>query len=162
MWLVRIICCFTIMKGKVVKFIGRLIIGFLLILLVGGTIYMINRKNNTNEYEEAPFAAGMNFDLEEIAPFLKHLSFSVLDSGFSKDEINTIQSEIDTMKEDNEVKELGTFDVIYKGKPTKIRIVAEIHIEDIDKEVILYIHSIQELVDVIDEEMLKIEDERDM
>ena len=103
----------------------------------------------------------MNFGLEEVEPFLNRLSSSILDSGFNQDEINTIQSEINTMKEDNEIKEIGTFDVIYKGKPTKIRIQAEIHIEDVDKEVVLYMFSIQELVDIIDEEMLKTEDERE-
>jgi hypothetical protein len=122
---------------------------------------MVNKKNNTNDYQEAPYAAGMNFGLEEVEPFLKHLSSSILDSGFSQDEINTIQSEINTMKEDNEVKEIGTFEVSYKGQPTKIRIQTEIHIEDVDKEVVLYMFSIQELVDIIDEEMLKIEDERE-
>lgn len=130
----------------------------LIILLVRGTIYMVNKKNNTNDYEEAPFAAGMNFDPEDVEPFLKHLSSTVLDSGFSQDEINSITSEIDTMKH-NEVKEIGTFDVIYKGKATKIRIEAEVHIEDVDKEVVLYMFSIQELVDIIDEELLKTEDE---
>ena len=49
----------------------------------------------------------------------------------------------------------------YKGQPTKIRIQTEIHIEDVDKEVVLYMFSIQELVDIIDEEMLKVEDERE-
>ncbi|MGG0854325.1 hypothetical protein [Metabacillus fastidiosus] len=122
---------------------------------------MVNKKNNTNDYEEAPFAAGMNFDLEEVEPFLKRLSSSILDSSFSQDEINTIQAEINAMKEDNEVKEIGTFDVIYKGQPTKIRIQAEIHIEDIDKEVVLYMFSIQELVDIIDEKMLRTEEERE-
>lgn len=153
--------CFTIIKGKVVKPINRLIISFIIIILVGGTIYMVNKKNNTNDYEEAPFAAGMNFDLEEVEPFLKRLSSSILDSSFSQDEINTIQAEINAMKEDNEVKEIGTFDVIYKGQPTKIRIQAEIHIEDIDKEVVLYMFSIQELVDIIDEKMLRTEEERE-
>ena len=122
---------------------------------------MVNKTNNTNDFEEAPFAAGMNFGLEEVDPFLKRLSSSVLDSSFSTDEINSIQSKIDTMKENYEEKEIGTFDVIYKGKPTKIRIVAEIHIEDTEKEVVLYMYSIQELVDIIDEEMLKFDEERD-
>jgi len=122
---------------------------------------MVNKKSNTNDYEEAPYAAGMNFGLEEVEPFLNRLSSSILDSGFNPDEINTIQSEINTMKEDNEIKEIGTFDVIYKGQSTKIRIQAEIHIEDVDKEVVLYMFSIQELVDIIDEEMLKTEDERE-
>ncbi|MBM7608940.1 hypothetical protein JOD29_002206 [Lysinibacillus composti] len=123
---------------------------------------MINKKNDPNDYEEAPFAAGINFDLEEVEPFLKRLSTSILESGFSQDEISTIQSEINSMKEDNEVKKIGIFHVIYKGQPTKIRIQAEIHIEDSDKEVVLYMFSIQELVDIIDEEMLKIEEEREI
>ncbi|WNS80377.1 hypothetical protein RRU94_23160 [Domibacillus sp. DTU_2020_1001157_1_SI_ALB_TIR_016] len=123
---------------------------------------MAYQKDNTNDYEEAPFAAGMNFGLEEIEPFLKGLSSSILDSGFSQDEINTIQAEINAIKEDNEEKEIGTFNVIYKGQQTKIRIQAEIHIEDVEKEVVLYMFSIQELVDLIDEEMLKTEDERDI
>lgn len=33
---------------------------------------MVNKKNNTNDNEEAPFAAGMNFDPEDVEPFLKH------------------------------------------------------------------------------------------
>jgi hypothetical protein len=35
------------------------------------------------------------------------------------------------MKEDNEVKEIGTLVVIYEGQPTKMSIQAEIHIEDV-------------------------------
>jgi hypothetical protein len=117
---------------------------------------MFNKKNH---YKEAPYAAGMNFDIENVEPFLNNLSSSVLDSGFRQEDINTIKSEIDTMKQDNEVKEIGTFNVMYKGEPTKIRITAEIHIEDVEKEVILYMYSIQELVDIIDEEMLKTEED---
>jgi len=101
----------------------------------------------------------MNFDIEDVEPFLNHLSSSQLDSGFSQDEIKAIKFEIDTMKQDNEVKEIGTFDVMYRGKPTKIRITAEIHIEDVEKEVVQYMYSIQELVDIIDEEMLKTEED---
>ncbi|SES25747.1 hypothetical protein SAMN04487944_12837 [Gracilibacillus ureilyticus] len=112
-------------------------------------------------FKEAPLAAGMNFDIEEVEPFLNHLSSTVLDSGFKTDEIITIQSEINTMKEDNEVKEIGTFDVKFKGQPAKIRIQAEIHMEDDDKEVVLYMFSNQELVEIIDEEMLKIEEQRE-
>jgi hypothetical protein len=143
----------------VVKSINRLIIGFLIVLLAGGTFYMVNKKNKTNDYEEAPFAAGMNFDLEQVEPFLKHLSSTVLDTGFSQDEINSIASEIDTMKH-NEVKEIGTFDVIYKGKPTKIRIEVELHSgEDGPSEVVLYMYSHHELVEIIEKEMLKTEEE---
>jgi len=38
---------------------------------------------------------------------------------------------------------------------------AEIHIEDVDKEAVLYMFIIQELVDIIDEEMPKTEDDRE-
>ena len=42
------------------------------------------------------------------------------------------------MKEDNEVKEIGTLVVIYEGQPTKMSIQAEIHIEEFNKEIVLY------------------------
>lgn len=120
---------------------------------------MFNKKNNY--YNEAPYAAGMNFDIENVKPFLTHLSSSILDLGFSQNEIDTIHSEIDFMKH-NEVKKVGTFNVIYKGKPTKIRIETEVHIEPgpkgtVFKEVVLYMYSDPELVKIIDEEMLKTE-----
>ena len=35
------------------------------------------------------------------------------------------------MKEENEVKEISTLDVIYEEPPKKIRIQTEIHIEDV-------------------------------
>ncbi|USK58223.1 hypothetical protein [Peribacillus asahii] len=41
------------------------------------------------------------------------------------------------LKEDNEVEEFGTLDDIYEGQPIKIRIQAGIHIEDVDKEIVL-------------------------
>lgn len=126
---------------------------------------MFSSENKMNNYEEAPFAAGMNIDLDQVEPFLTHLSSTVLHTGFSPDEINTITSEIDTMK-NNEVKEMGTFDVIYKGTPTKIRIEVELHSEEdhdeeSSSEVVLYMYSQQELVNIIDEEMLKMEEEEE-
>ncbi|MDQ0226522.1 hypothetical protein [Metabacillus niabensis] len=72
-----------------------------------------------------------------------------------------ILSEIDEMIENNEIKEFGTFDVMYKGKPSKIRVQAEIHIEDEDKELVLYMYSTKKLVDVIEKEMLKVEEQRE-
>jgi len=120
-------------------------------------LFNLFKKNNV--IKEARYAAGMNFDLENVEPFFKNLSSSVLDSGFSQDEINAINSEINKMKKNNEVKSIGTFEVMYKGQPTKIRIEAEIHMEDEDKEVVLYMYSIEDLVALIDEEMMKFEEE---
>ncbi|MFB6800502.1 hypothetical protein [Peribacillus butanolivorans] len=48
------------------------------------------------------------------------------------------------MKEKNEVKEIGTLDVIYEGQPTKIRIQAEIHIEDVlERDCSIYVYIIK-------------------
>ncbi|TSI05179.1 hypothetical protein [Lysinibacillus sp. BW-2-10] len=107
-------------------------------------------------YKEARYAAGMNFDLEDVESFLTHLNQTVLDSGFRQEGIELIMNEIHRLKIDHEQKEVGTFDVQFKGKPTKIRIVAEIHIEDEEKEVVLNMYSIQKLVNLIDKEMMKI------
>ncbi|MBV7505000.1 hypothetical protein KW850_06975 [Bacillus sp. sid0103] len=138
----------------------KYIIACLIIIVLVGTIYMFNKNNNVNN-NEAPLAAGMNFDLENVQPFLKELS-SILDSGFTDDEINAIQSEIEKLKQYNGVKEIGSFNVIYKGEQAKIRIEAEIHIEDDLKEVVLFMYSNQVLVETIEEEMMKFVDERDM
>lgn len=113
------------------------------------------------EYKEAQYAAGMNFEIEEVEPFLTHLSNSILDFGLSQEEIKNIQTEIESMCVNNEEKEFGIYDVIYKGLKSKIRIQAEIHIEDECKEVVLYIFSSEELVAIIDEEMLKVEEQRE-
>ncbi|MBY6087914.1 MULTISPECIES: hypothetical protein [Bacillaceae] len=130
------------------------IVVLIIILLVVGTIYMFNKKENIIK-DEAPLAAGMNFDLEEIQPFLNRLSSSVLDSGFTAEEITTIEAQIEKMNKDNEIKEIGTFDVIYKGDKSEIRIEAEIHIEDDSREVVLLMYTSPELIEIIDEEMMK-------
>ena len=106
-------------------------------------------------------AAGSNFDLELVEPFLKRLS-SILDSGFTVEEINTIKAEIEKMKKDNEIKEIGTFNVIHKGEKTEIRIEAEVHIEDDLSEVVLLMYTSPKLVEIIDEEMIKFEEELDI
>ncbi|PLT31010.1 hypothetical protein [Peribacillus deserti] len=121
---------------------------------------MFIKKNNVNNTEPPP-AAAMNFDLEKVQPFLIELS-SVLDSGFTESDIKAIQSKIEKMEENNEIKEIGSFHVIYQGEPAKIRMEAEIHIEDDLKEVVLNMYSNQVLVKTIDEEMMKFADERGM
>ncbi|SOC06015.1 hypothetical protein SAMN05880501_104159 [Ureibacillus xyleni] len=109
--------------------------------------------------KEARYAAGLNFDIENVEPFLHQVSRDFLDSGFNNKEIEGILSEIHLMKEDHEQKELGTFEVIFKGKPTNIRIIAEIHIEDDSKEVVLYFYSVKKLVKKIDKLMMQIGEE---
>ncbi|NMH67915.1 hypothetical protein HF072_03835 [Bacillus sp. RO3] len=105
-----------------------MIVGLIIILLVLVAIYMFNKKEYINK-NEAPLAAGMNFDLEEVQPFLNRLSFSVLDSGFTTEEITTIEAQIEKMNKDHEIKEIGTYHVIYKGEKAEIRIEAELHLK---------------------------------
>lgn len=100
----------------------------------------------------------MNFDLEEVEPLLKRLN-SVLDSGFKESDIQVIQSQINQMSTDHEVKEIGTYKVVYKDKDAQIRIEAEIHIEDDSREVVLNMFSHPKLVQAIDEKMIEHSDE---
>ncbi|MEJ9231580.1 hypothetical protein LAV79_19310 [Peribacillus butanolivorans] len=69
----------------------------------------------------------MNFGLEEVELFLNryHLQYWI--------QVLVKTKSILFNEEDNEVKEIGTLDVIYEEQPTKIRIQAEIHIEDVRK-----------------------------
>lgn len=78
-----------------------------------------------------------------------------------QNEIRLIQKEIERTNEDNKIIEFGSFNVTYQGKPSTLRIEVEIHIEDEFKEVVMYIFSSQELVDIINEEMLKVEERRE-
>ncbi|MDN0040760.1 hypothetical protein QVO03_10790 [Bacillus aerophilus] len=53
---------------------------------------------------------------------------------------------------------MGTFEVMYLGEQAKIKIEVEVHVEDGNKEVVIYLFSTEELVDVLDKELLKIEE----
>ncbi|WP_223251354.1 hypothetical protein [Bacillus pumilus] len=55
-------------------------------------------------------------------------------------------------------KKMGSFEVMYHEKPANIKIVIEVYVEDGNKEVVIYMFSTQELVDVLDKELLKIEE----
>lgn len=111
--------------------------------------------------QEASFAAGMNFDIEEVRPFLKRIADTVLDAGLTDADIDWILNEIDTLTVDNEEKEIGSFEVSFKGKPARIRVHVEIHIEDDMREVVLHMYSHQQLVDRLDAEMMKWDEEMD-
>ncbi|MDR7236493.1 hypothetical protein [Neobacillus drentensis] len=99
-------------------------------------------------------------DPENVEPILSRLS-SVLDSGLTINEIKTIQSKIDKMK-NQEIKEIGKYNVIYHGQKSVIRIEAEMSIEDNEREVYVYMYSNHELVKFIDNEMTKFADEKGM
>ncbi|WP_224741007.1 hypothetical protein [Bacillus sp. 28A-2] len=76
----------------------------------------------------------------------------------SHQEIKQIHSEVKKIQKDNETKEIGTFKVIYRGEPAKIRVEVEVHVEDINKEVVIYLYSTQELVYILEKELLKTEE----
>jgi hypothetical protein len=138
------------------------ILGLLLVVVIVIVIYVVvKRKSNTHGEPDGTEAAGMNFDLDNIRPLLERLSL-VFDSGFSESEIELIESKIEVMDTDQEEKEIGTFNITYLGKPEKIRVMAEIHIEDDSKECVLYMFSQPEVVQVIDDAMMKFTEEMDM
>lgn len=137
------------------------LLGFVLLLVIAGGVYVlfVKRRDAVNQGEQ--LAAGMNFDLENVGPFLEELS-QVFDQGFTSEQIDFIQSEIEGMKVDHELNEIGTFPVTSKGETANIRIEAEIHIEDDLKEIVLTMYSRPEVVRIIDQEMMRFIGERDM
>lgn len=137
------------------------ILGLVLLLVIAGGVYVLFVKRRDTVHQGEKLAAGMNFDLENVGPFLKELS-QVFDQGFTGEQIDFIQSKIDGMKEDHELNEIGTFPVTYKGETAEIRIVAEIHIEDDLKEVVLTMYSRPDVVTIIDQEMMRFIEDRGM
>ncbi|WP_282060385.1 hypothetical protein [Bacillus pumilus] len=133
----------------------RLIISLSLLLMIGGSVELFAKDYNKHY---AQFAAGLNMDVDQLEPFLKHVSTSILDSGLSDQEIKQILSKVQKMNKNNETKKVGTIEVVYHEKQAKIKIVIEVHVEDGNKEVVIYMFSTQELVDVLDKELLKIEE----
>ncbi|WP_144522673.1 hypothetical protein [Bacillus pumilus] len=133
----------------------RFIISLILLLMVGGSVELFAKDYNKHY---AQFAAGLNMDVDQLEPFLKRVSTSVLDSGLSDQEIKQILTNVQKMNKNNETKRMGIFEVVYHEKPAKIKMVIEVHVEDENKEVVIYMFSTQELVDVLDKELLKIEE----
>lgn len=137
------------------------LLGLVLLMVIAGGVYVlfVKRRDTVNQGEQ--LAAGMNFDLENVGPFLEELS-QVFDQGFTGEQIDFIQSEIEGMNEDHEHNEIGTFPVTHKGQTVEIRIEAEIHKEDDMLEVVLTMYSRPDVVRIIDQEMMRFIDERGM
>ncbi|AZV53583.1 hypothetical protein DKE43_10905 [Bacillus pumilus] len=133
----------------------RLMISLCLLLMIGGSVELFAKDYNKHY---AQFAAGLNINVDQLGPFLKHVSTSILDSGLSDQEIKQILSKVQKMNKNNETKKMGTYEVVYHEKLANIKIVIEVHVEDGNKEVVIYMFSTQELVDVLDKELLKIEE----
>ncbi|QGX64850.1 hypothetical protein GPA07_05055 [Bacillus sp. ms-22] len=136
--------------------IKRFMISLSLLLMIGGSVELFAKDFNKRDAE---FAAGLNIDYDQLEPFLKHVSTSILDSGLSDQEMKQIHTVVKNMQKDNQTKEIGTFEVVYRGEPAKIRVEAEVHVEDVNKEVEIYLSSTNELVYILDKELLKIEEE---
>lgn len=133
----------------------RLLISLSLLPMISGSVELFAKDYNKHY---AQFAAGLNIDVDQLGPFLKHVSSSILDSGLNHQDNKQIQSEIKKIQKDNETKEIGTFEVMYRGEPAKIRVEVEVHVEDINKELGIYLFSTQELVYILDKELLNIEE----
>lgn len=128
----------------------RLLISLSLLLMISGSVELFAKDYNKHY---AQFMTGLNIDVDQLGPFLKHVPTSILDSGLSDEEIKQILSKVQKMNKNNETKKMGTFEVRYHEKLTNIKIVIEVHVEDGNK-----VFSTQELVDVLDKELLKIEE----
>ncbi|WP_338335352.1 hypothetical protein [Bacillus altitudinis] len=135
--------------------IKRFMISLSLLLIIGGSVEVFAKDYNKHY---AQFAAGLNMDVDQLEPFLTHVSTSILDAGLSDQEIKQILTNVQKMNKNNETKRMGTFEVVYHEKTAKIKIEIEVHVEDGNKEVVIYMFSTQELVDVLDKELLKIEE----
>lgn len=135
--------------------IKRFMISLSLLLIIGGSVEVFAKDYNKHY---AQFAAGLNMDVDQLEPFLKRVSTSVLDAGLSDQEIKQILTNVQKMNKNNDTKRMGIFEVVYHEKPAKIKIEIEVHVEDGNKEVVIYMFSTQELVDVLDKELLKIEE----
>lgn len=79
----------------------RLIISLSLLLMIGGSVELFAKDYNKHY---AQFAAGLNMDVDQLEPFLKHVSTSILDSGLSDQEIKQILSKVHKMNKNNETK----------------------------------------------------------
>ncbi|MGE1117564.1 hypothetical protein [Bacillus altitudinis] len=135
--------------------IKRFVISLSLLLMIGGSVEVFAKDYNKHY---AQFAAGLNMDVDQLEPFLTHVSTSILDAGLSDQEIKQILTNVQKMNKNNETKRMGTFEVVYHEKTAKIKIEIEVHVEDGNKEVVIYMFSTEELVDVLDKELLKIEE----
>ena len=135
--------------------IKRFMISLSLLLIIGGSVEVFAKDYNKHY---AQFAAGLNMDVAQLEPFLTHVSTAILDAGLSDREIKQILTNVQKMNKNNETKRMGTFEVVYHEKTAKIKIEIEVHVEDGNKEVVIYMFSTQELVDVLDKELLKIEE----
>lgn len=135
--------------------IKRFMISLSLLLMIGGSVEVFAKDYNKHY---AQFAAGLNMDVDQLEPFLTHVSTSVLDSGLSNQEIKQILTNVRKMNKNNETKRMGIFEVVYLGERAKMKIEVEVHVEDGNKEVVIYMFSTQDLVDVLDKELMKIEE----
>ncbi|MBR0632001.1 hypothetical protein V7X02_14035 [Bacillus altitudinis] len=135
--------------------IKRFMISLSLLLMIGGSVEVFAKDYNKHY---AQFAAGLNMDVDQLEPFLTHVSTSILDAGLSDQEIKQILTNVQKMNKNNETKRMGIFEVMYLGERAKMKIEVEVHVEDGNKEVVIYLFSTEELVHVLDKELLKIEE----
>ncbi|MCM3574170.1 hypothetical protein M3172_13320 [Mesobacillus subterraneus] len=91
------------------------LLGLVLLMVIAGGVYVLFVKRRDTVKQGEQLAAGMNFDLENVGPFLEELS-QVFNQGFTSEQIDFIQSEIEGMKVDHELNEIGTFGCHTKGQ----------------------------------------------
>ncbi|MEH7743538.1 hypothetical protein V7659_00535 [Neobacillus drentensis] len=98
--------------------------------------------------------ASMNFDMNNVKPFLQRIS-PLVESGFSAEEINQVQEKLEKMEPDDEY-EVGRFEIVYRDKNTPLVIKAFM---DGPEAPDVYIYTEPGLATQIQEEMIKFADE---
>lgn len=106
------------------------------------------------EKQENLEEASMNFDLNNVKPFLQRIS-PLIESGFTENEINQVQKEIEKMEHDDEF-EVGRFNIVYQNKKTVLIINAFM---DSPEAPDIYIYTEPDLAIQIQEEMINFAEE---
>ncbi|MDN0040759.1 hypothetical protein QVO03_10785 [Bacillus aerophilus] len=73
-----------------------------LLLMIGGSVEVFAKDYNKHY---AQFAAGLNMDVDQLEPFLTHVSTSILDAGLSDQEIKQILTNVQKMNKTMKQKE---------------------------------------------------------
>jgi len=109
---------------------------------------MILFNNQGNQSRNRIYEASVNFDYEDVQPFLEQIS-KIIPEGFGASEIESVISLMKSL-EINDEKGL-TFSVLFNGKYVDLRI--EIFMDDVDSPDVYFYSTLSELAKKIQDQM---------
>ncbi|MFB8735677.1 hypothetical protein ACEQPO_24130 [Bacillus sp. SL00103] len=133
----------------------RFIISLILLLMIGGSVELFAKDYNKHY---AQFGAGLNMDVDQLEPFFNTCVYFDFRCWFQCSRNQSDLSKVSKMNQNNETKKWALLVVYHENQQRLREMVIEVHVEDGNKEVVIYMFSTQELVDVLDKELLKIEE----